>query len=349
MGDLNTSSIVTAFSHLTETAYGTERASSATFKRLDETEPVLFEINPEWIPNMTNAGSDEQSGKSIVSVNLFEERTIPIHFNYQMIGYFLQMIFGKLSKTGSSAPYTHTFSCYDKNTDGRQLPTRTFLQRQGAVIKLFRSIGLKELSIEKDGNGYLKASIVTHGQGYEAANPSGYSIPSKNTGLVYGYNREAAHEIDDTVSTQGLSCEIESWKWTFAATDQGDGFRDCSSLFDAADAESGLIRTERLFGLYDFKWSARVRAKSDHDLRTILRSGNLCTITTEISSPTVMTATPYSLTLTDPNSELTSVKLEPVKGEFIYANIEAKCNANDGTGLMETTAVLINNVASYTA
>ncbi len=338
MSDLNLSSVVTAWS----------RASSADFIRVDEIDPQVFEVVPTWIPNETNAGADEQVGKSIVSVNVFDEKTLSQHFSYQLIGYLLYMIFGKVSKTGSGAPYTHTFACYNKNSDGRQLPTRTVLQRQGAVIKLFRSIGLKELSIEKNGNGFLKVMFQLHGQGYEASDPASYAIPSVNSGLIYGYNREATHSADDGVTGENLSCAVESWKWTFSVSDLGDGFRDCSDLYSSSNAKSGLIRKERLFGAYDFKWSARVRASSTSGLETILRSGAAVELTTTLTSPSLMTATPYSLTISDTNSELTAVRKDGQKGEFIYFNIDAKVNADPSDGLMKTQAVLVNNVASYT-
>jgi hypothetical protein len=339
--------MLTWFSRLAETAYGTKALAAADYRRLGELNRTLFNIKPTFEADMENAGSDE-AAQAYISTNIFQNTNFQQFFSFQDIGYWLQMIFGAYNKSGAGAPFTHTFTPLNKTTS-RQHPVRTFGQRRGTDIFIYTSIGVQELSIEKDSVGRLKVSITLDGMGVVNLNPASYAAPAVVTDRIYGFNNQAAQTINDTIATVNYAyqCEVESWKWTFTNERIADSFRDCSAEFTAGSPKAGIVRAENLTSRYNWKWSARVRYDSAKNPENFLRAGNLVTLTTAITSSQLMTATPYSLTISDTQAQILSADPSAKEGDFIFYDIEGECRASKSTGLLGAQAVLVNDVASY--
>lgn len=342
-----TSSILTWFSRLVETAYGTKELAAADFRRLGELNKTLFNIKPTFEQDQENAGSDEDV-QSFITTNIFQNAQFPTYFSFQDIGYWLYMIFGSYSKSGVSAPVTHTFTPLNKST-ARQHPTRTFGQRKGTDILVYPSIGLQELTIEKDAVGRLKVGLTFDGLGTVFLNPASYAAPAVVSDRIYGFNNQAAQTINDTVASvsYGYSCEVESWKWTFTNERIAESFRDCSPEFTTGSPKAGQVRSENLTSKYNWKFDAKVRYDSAKNPENFLRAGNLVTLTTAITSSQLMTATPYSLTLSDTQAQIVSADPTAQDANFIFYDIAAELRASKSTGLMGTSAVLVNDVVSY--
>jgi hypothetical protein len=350
MAYIPSASVLTWFSRLKETAYGTKTASGAPYRRMGEINRILFDIVPNFEQDMENAGSDEPVD-SYITTNIFEESPIETYFSFQDIGYWLQMIMGSIAAAGAGVPYTHTVTAQNKQTS-RQHPTRTFGQRKGSDILIYTSVGLKELRIAKDSTGRLRVTITPHGQGKVDLNPASYAVPSVVSDRIYGFNNQASHQLNDTIAslTDNYQCAVESWEWVFTNNPVDEGFRDCSANYEANNPHSGQIRSEYLTSEYQWKFNCTVRLDTGHNARTMMRNGDLITISTGIESTELLSddATNPSLTLTDSNAKIVRIKDTMQDKGFILREINCELKAFKTTGQMSTTAELINDVASYT-
>jgi hypothetical protein len=354
MSDVPTSSLMTWFSRLKQTNYTTPVAANGSFRRLGEIDKVLFDVDLNFEPDMSNNGSDETT-KRYPTTNIFEETAIPTYFSFQDIVYWLQMIMGSVASSGSAEPYSHLVTALNKATT-RQHPVRTFGQRKGSDINIFPSVGIRELRIAKDAVGRLKVTITPHGSGKQLVNPASYTVPAAVTGRVFGYNNQVTHNIvqEDLTVDHNYKCGTRTWEWVFTnvpVSGEDDGFTDCSDEYEDGNPNSGQVRTEYLTGVYDWKFNATVRLTTDDPARTIMRQGALIALQTAIESTEIMgdeDDTPFSLTLSDDNAQIISVKDTAVQGGFFNRSIQCVLNANESDGLMSTEALAVNDVASYT-
>jgi hypothetical protein len=350
MSIISTSSILTWFSRLKESSYGSAVAAAGPFRRLGEIAKVLFDVVPNFEQDMTNAGSDEPVD-SFLTTNIFEETALQTYFAFQDIGYWLQMIMGSVAVSGAGVPYTHTFTALNKATT-RQHPTRTFGQRKGTDILIYPGVGLKELRIAKDAVGRLKVMITPHGKGLVLENPASYVVPAVVSDRIFGFNNQVTHLLEDSISSvsDGYSCAVESWEWVFTNTPVDEGFRDCSVDFETGNPHSGQVRSEWLTGEYQWKFNCTVRLDTAHTARTMMRNGDLIEVTTTIESPELLSddTTVPSLTLSDSNVKIVKISDAPQDKGFILRTINCELKANKSDGLMSTQAELVNDVASYT-
>ena len=350
MALIPTASILTWFSRLIETGYGVAALAADQFRRAGETNKVLFDVDPTFEMDTTNAGSDEPTG-AFLTTNIFRETALEMFFAFQDIGIWLQMIFGNVSKNGSAVPYTHTFTALNKAVS-RQHPTRTAGQRVGSDIFIYPGIGIRQLKIAKDKTGRLKVTITPHGKGIALKNPASYAVPAVVSDRIFGYNNQANQRFQDLIAAadKTYQCEVESWEWTFDNEPYGDGFRDCSPNLITNNPNSGQVKSEHLTGEYKWMFNARVRLDSTDPARKMMTDGNFVTVTTTITSPVTMNASGNpTLTISDPNMRVMKITDEPEEKGFVMRNIEAMCFARSSDGLMATTAVLINDVPSYSA
>lgn len=350
MANVTTASILTWFSRLKETSYGTATASGAPYRRMGEINRVLFDVVPNFEQNMENAGSDEPVD-SFLTTNIFEESPVETYFSFQDIGYWLQMIMGNVSTSGAGVPYEHTFTALNKQTN-RQHPTRTFGQRKGTDILIYPGVGLKELRIAKDAVGRLKVTITPHGKGIVQENPASYAAPAVVSDRIYGFNNQVQNELIDSIATltDTYTCATESWEWVFTNTPVDEGFRDCSVEFENGNPHSGQVRSEWLTSEYQWKFNTTVRLDSDHDARTMMRNGDLIAIDTFIESTELLSddTTSPALIINDSQAKIVRIKDTPQDKGFVQREISAESYASPDTGLMGVEATLTNDVASYT-
>ena len=348
---VSTASIRTAFSHLAQTNYATARAAASVFRRLGETNKPLFDVKPNFTPDLENNGSDEATDNFIVT-NTFSEAALPTYLSFQDLPYWLQMVMGVIASSGSAVPYTHVITALSKAVS-RALPVRTFMQEVGADIKVYPSVGLREVRIAKDATGRLIVTLTPHGQGKELLNPASYVFPAVVDDRVYAYNNEAAHNVNDTadaVSTD-YRCGIETWEWVFTNNELGDGYRDCSEFFEAGNSESGQVKSEHLVASFDWKFNFTTRLADSDPLKTSMRKGNRLTVTTTITSVEEMAdagTTPYSIEIADPNAKIMDITDSPVENGFITRSVSCQIMPSKSTGEFETEATVVNDKASYT-
>jgi hypothetical protein len=350
MSYIPSASVLTWFSRLKETAYGTKTLAAGPYRRLGEINRFLFDIVPNFEQDMTNAASDEPTG-TFLTTNTFEETPIETYFAFQDIPYWLQMIMGSIAASGVAVPYTHTVSALNKQTS-RQHPTRTFGQRKGSEILVYQSVGLREVRIAKDAVGRLKVTITPHGQGLVFSNPTSYAVPSVVSDRIYGFNNQASHNFDDAVASiaDTYSCAVESWEWVFTNTPVDEGYRDCSPDFETGNPHSGQVRSEWLTSEYQWKFNCTVRLDSTHTARTMMRNGDSISIETSVESTELLSddTTNPSLLIQDDYAKIVRIHDTMQDKGFILREINCELKANPSTGQMSTQAFITNDVPSYT-
>jgi hypothetical protein len=349
MSNVSSSSVKTCFSHLPETAYGTKRAANAVYVRVDELNRFFLDAKPVYEKDTINNGGDENADQFKTIWN-FDTPTIETYLEFKKIGYWLHMIMGGYSSSGSSAPYAHAFTPQNKNTS-RQLPTRTFAQSEGSNLFVFPSVGLSELTIEKSEDGRLKVMATPHGQGAKLLNPASYAMAAETTGAVFAMSNKATHTFTDTVESESgaFGCSLDSWKWIFSNSQYGTGFRDCSVNYTSADDQSGMIKSEHLTS--EFNWSAELVVRYDTGnviAETAFQNNNLLQIESVITSTALAGgSTPYSLTLLCSKAKISDVSKSMEDKGFTKRTIKVDFFAVNGQ--LPITATLVNATASYIA
>jgi hypothetical protein len=181
------SSIRTAWSRLRETSYANARAAGADWRRIISATRAV--VNDEL-----SFGNDQgyETGVDIPTEYWGETANtsfgVDPKFNFQDIGYMLDMALGGYSVSGPDGGlYTHTFTPQDMSIS-RQMPSRTGLKSQ---IKLLLLPGLVStaFSIVFGKMGRISTSMNLVGNGDIDEDPASYAMPALTAGGTreYGY------------------------------------------------------------------------------------------------------------------------------------------------------------------
>lgn len=332
-------------SRLIESTYGTPRAANADWRRLILANPqiAVLDLSTANDAGQTN-GSDipEESWGLINKTSV----TLTFDFDFNTIGYFLHLLKGSASVSGSGADKTHTFSPQNM-TSSREAKTRTFGQKAGD-IEVFPSMAVTSLTIQKNGIGKLQVSVSLEGNGAKLVNPASYAVPSKPTDRVFAFNNNVELVFDDGDNSDNLTCDIETWSLSFANNQLGDGIRDCSGYAVTNEPKSGQIKTEHLIGVrtYELSFTKRLKA-ADYLVGMFQNQKSVEVVTTVLSKediPTTTTKFSYSETFT--KAKLSEVKKE-IQGDIVVISGKATAFATDG--VFGATSALVNNITSYTS
>jgi hypothetical protein len=342
------------FSHLKQSNYATALANSAVFKRCITTDESPFDMDSAWENNQGWANGGNEMSDMWKTTN-DTKKSFPVNLCFQEIGYWLHGVMGEVtpstvSGAGNSAVRNHAFACLDLNAS-LQLPTRTALQEYPNLKKyLIPSMLVKKLTLTRSNKagGYLTASAETIGSGAYVINPSGYTMPALPQGQTFAWSNQSSLEFVEVQNddSQIYTCPIEDWSLMIEnETKDAEGFRSCSPNLISGDPTSGLVRAELLTIRKKVELDFTVRLEASDKLQGFFRLGQTLNFNVEILGQAVG-ATTYRIYASALAAKITQYK-ESKDGEFIVIKGKAEAMNTSGTGSLNFTVDLRNDVLSY--
>ena len=257
MAYVHESAITTALSHLRESSYGVARASGDTFRRIiSDTRNVATDALSFGNDGGYETGVDiptEYWGE-----NASTEFPITPKFNFQDIGYQLDLAMGGYSVSGPDGGlYTHVFTPQDSGID-RQLPSRTGMKDYGAGgLEVYPGMFAQGLSITFGQQGRISTSQTLMGNGDIEEDPAGYAMPAINTAPTreYGYASQAS---GISVSAAGVGTrQVETA--TAAGSATGNGTVNVTVTAAGLTGSPLLVPVTVTSGDTAAQWAAKVR------------------------------------------------------------------------------------------
>lgn len=191
---IHNSAITTAWSRLRESSFGTARAFGDDWRRIISdsrqvaSDPLSFGNDGGY-----ETGVDlptEYWGETAST-----EFPITPKFNFQDIGYQLDLALGGYSVSGPDGGlYTHTFSPQDSGVS-RQLPSRTAMKDYGSIgLELYPGMFSTAFSMTFGKSGRISTSQTLMGNGDIEEDPASYVMPALTDGGTreYGYASQAS-------------------------------------------------------------------------------------------------------------------------------------------------------------
>jgi hypothetical protein len=339
---------VFAFSRLKETAYGARHAAGSTWRRILTTDRSFFDITNGEANDAGYAQGSDRPENSWNTTN-GTSKSFPVAFNFQDLPYWLQMILGAVSSSGSVPEYEHIITPQSMATS-RQPPTRTFMEKEGTNINVYTSGAVNRFTLSgasgADNDGRLQMSAEVMGNGVFEKNPASYADPGNSSGLVFGYNHYASIEIDDGVSPLAHTCELLSWSWNLNNNLQLFYDNCPTAEYSAGYPERGLKATAALIGTRDYKFNFTAYLHSTDPTIALMKAGTIVSITNTIESTFNIpsAAVPYSAVIEHTRGKIMSVSRSQANGFNTISGVIDLLSLN---GAVPLTATVTNDVASY--
>lgn len=140
------------------------------------------------------------------------------------------------------------------------------------------------------------------------------------------------------------SCHLETWELTLNNPAGGDGYRQCSSPLVADTPESGVVKSEDLFGQRKYSLAFTARLDSSDPIRGFLVNGQNLRIDIPIFGKDT---SDHSLVVTHDRARVVAANEVPDVDGMI--GISGQLDLMAVSGAIGLNATLVNNVTSYSS